>query len=100
MFEPPDEAAPLPSARVRAEPASITIGGQLRLEPAPNHRRDYLDAPAAPRQPSGGHGTLRRIAAGSWCSDGRLITLRQDHGDNQTWLALPSAAELTLERIA
>ena len=100
MFEPLQAEAPLPSARVPDEPASIAIGGRLQLEPAPDHRRDYLNAPTAPRDLSGGRGTVRRIASGSWCSDGRLLTLRRDERGDQTWLTLPSAAQLTLERIA
>lgn len=100
MFEPLQADAPLPSARVPDEPASIAIGGRLHLEPAPDHRRDYLNAPTAPRELSGGRGTVRRIASGSWCSDGRLLTLRRDEGGDQTWLTLPSAAQLALERIA
>lgn len=100
MFEPVQAGAPLPSARIPVEPASIAVGGRLRLEPAPDHRRDYLDAPAGPRQLSGDRGTVRRIASGSWCSDGRQITLRQDAGDDRIWLVVASPAPLTLERIA
>ncbi len=100
MFEPRQVDAPLPSARVPAEPASIAIGERLHLEPGPDHRRDYLDAPAEPRQLSGGRGTVRRIAAGTWSSDGRRITLRQDEGDDRIWLVIASPALLTLERIA
>jgi hypothetical protein len=99
MFEPTQEDAPLSSARIPVEPASIAIGGRLHLEPGPDHRRDYLDAPAEPRQLSGGRGTVRRIALGSWCSDGRQITLRQDAGDDRIWLVV-SSVPLTLERIA
>ena len=99
MFEPTQEDAPLPSARIPVEPASIAIGGRLHLEPGPDHRRDYLDAPAEPRQLSGGRGTVRRIALGSWCSDGRRITLRHDAGDDRIWLVV-SSVPLTLERIA
>lgn len=100
MFEPTQEDAPLPSARIPVEPASIALGGRLHLEPAPNHRREYLDAPAEPRSLSGNRGTVRRIASGSWRSDGRRITLRQDAGEDRIWLVVASPVPLTLERIA
>ncbi|MBU6208846.1 MAG: hypothetical protein KGR22_02940 [Planctomycetes bacterium] len=100
MFEPTQADAPLPSARIPVEPASIALGGRLHLEPAPNHRREYLDAPAGPRSLSGDRGTVRRIASGSWRSDGRRITLRQDAGEDRIWLVVASPVPLTLERIA
>lgn len=100
MFEPSQTDAPLPSARVPIEPARVAIGGRLHLEPAPDHRRDYLQAPAEPRELSDGRGQVRRIAAGSWCSDGRQITLRQDEGDERIWIVVDSPSPLTLERIA
>jgi len=99
MFEPKRPDLPLPSARIPVEPASIAIGERLHLEPGPDHRRDYLEAPAEPRQLSGGRGTVQRIAAGTWSSDGRRITLQQHGGDDLVWLFIASSALLTLERI-
>jgi hypothetical protein len=100
MFEPAQPDAPLPSARVPVEPARVAIGGRLHLEPGPDHRRDYLDAPAEPRVLSGDRGSVRRIAAGTWTSDGRRITLRQGADDEFIWVVAASPAPLTLERIA
>ena len=100
MFEPLRAEATLASARVRSDPASVAPGGHLELGKAPEHRRDYLTAPLEPWELSGGRGTVRRIAAGSWTAGDGLVTLHWDNSlAGQAWRAVPTPAGLTMERL-
>ena len=83
MFEPPGkEGHMLPSARVVtldadqsgvSRPDHTRPGQQLWLERYPDHRSAYLDDSDAPRQLSGGSGTVHMVATGTFASDGSPV---------------------------
>lgn len=100
MFEPEASDAPLPSARLAADPRHAGPGTTLLLEPGPDHRRAYLDADSEPRELSGGRGLVRLEAAGTWAvSGGTLAVHWEGLAAPQAWRATPGPDGLTLERL-